>query len=191
MTLQMLTSCTDIKGTSTHAGKTTLDLQGKEWQSVTKCLEWQSGWDNLHRVEFPTHLSPPLSTYFCLTKSPFHPFKGMKGFLRREGEKSSYESLCGSTKQGTTTELKCHGAWRGTHYGDREGGHWWPPLAKSGLYLKRGGKNRCQHLWGTTLRTGTWEEQVWASQMPSRGALERGQNWVCTGPRQDCFSWAS
>lgn len=30
ITLQMLTSCTDKKGTSTHAGKTALDLQGKE-----------------------------------------------------------------------------------------------------------------------------------------------------------------
>lgn len=107
------------------------------WQSVWG--DKVSGWDNLHRVKFPTHMSPALSTHFCLAKSPAHSSKNVKGFQRKE--KSPHVKVCvAALSRGTTTELKCQGPWRVSPYGSWGGGRWWSPLAKSGLYLERGSK---------------------------------------------------
>lgn len=134
-----------------------------------------SGWYSQHRVKFLTHLSPALSMHSWQGTHQALPIPSniWKGSQRKEEGKPSCESLVWATapSRGTTTELKCQGARKGSHYGDQWGGHWPPTLAKSGLSPKR---------W--TSRGGTWEEHGWVSHLPSQGAPVPGQNWVCTGP---------
>lgn len=152
-----------------------------------------SGWYSLHRLKFPIHSSPALSIYCCqgLTKPLLILSNISKTSQRKEGGKPSCERWVWviALSRGTITELKCQGAWMGSHCWDQGGEHWPPPL-KSGLSLKRS-KSDADHCERITLRGGTWEENGWASHLPSRGALVRAQNLVCTGPWQVLISQAS
>lgn len=138
-----------------------VDLQGKEWQS-----ERLDG--SLHRVKFPTHSSPALSTY-CWQgphQAPSHPLKDLKGFPKERRKKT----LMWKVGLGTSTnQVNYDGApMPGSHKGERGGGHQPPPLARSGLFLKRGSKTDADPSEETTPRGGTWEEHGWVSHLPSR-----------------------
>lgn len=156
----MLTSCTDKKRSSTNAAKITLDLQGQEWQP--ECLVGIA-----YTVEFPAHLSPALFTY-CWQgphQAPSQPSKIWKASQRKGGGNLPCERKAWVAVQSmeTTTDLKCQGTWRASHDADRGGGHW-PPLATSGLSLRRRSKTDADPSEGR----GTWEEHVWVSNLPSR-----------------------